>query len=516
MFKRCYRQVKSADFILPAPIGGLNKRDPISAMDATDAVEMDNYIPMTSSIELRPGYELYAKLSDFHNGQKIETLARYSTSETERMIAVFAGKAYDVSTSTPVCFDQVVFSKSRCQTMLYQNRLFLMNGVDVPKVFYVDEQNQSHLQDWGFQGEDLSSPKIVNGSVSHEFVWFVEKNSTRAWVSNVAGNISGTLEAFDVAQVLKWGGHLITVFNWTIDGGTGLDDYTCLMSSEGEVLVYKGYNPHDAGHFELKGSYKLSKPIGYQCVMPFLGDVVVMTEDGYMPLSKVLSSNNAVIASFAFSDKIRGLVLKRASVYKYLEGWQSIVYAKKGYAIFNVPVGNTFEQHVININTGAWCRFTNIRAFCWCSFQDHIYFGSDNAIYRFGEVYADDGQPIEGAVEQAYSSLGSDHLKKIVLIKPRICSSKDFRLTVYTNMDYEKNNAGYYVDVGQEIMTKWNASKWNEGKWLSYKTRKMQGQWIENSATGFKASVVFKTKTKATLIEWYETGLRLQRGTGIL
>jgi len=516
MLKRCSRHVKSVDYLLPAPVGGLNKRDPLSAMDRLDAIQMDNYIPLAGSIELRPGYETYAKLADFEASKKIETLACYNTSQTTRMIAVFDGLAYDVSSKTPSCFGNISFSQNRCQSVQYKNRLFLLNGTDTPKVFYVDDQNQTHLENWGFVGQDLNDTKIVNAGVSHEFLWFVEKNSTRAWVSSVGGNISGTLESFDVSEVLKWGGHLISVFNWTVDGGTGLDDYTCLMSSEGEVLIYKGYNPSDVDNWSLMGSYKLSKPIGYQCVMPFQGDVIIICQDGYMPLSKALSANNAVVSSLVFSDKIRGLVLDRAAMYQHQDGWQGIIYAKKGYAIFNVPVGNNFEQHVMNINTGAWCRFTNINATCWCLYDGELYFASGNTVYCFGKNFDDNGQAIEGLVEQAYSSLSSENLKKIVLLKPKLRTSKDFRLIIYTNMDYETRQTSYYVNLSSDSGAKWGKAEWNNAAWFSLKTKKMQGQWLANSATGFKASVVFKTKTAGNAIEWYETGIRFQTGTAIL
>lgn len=512
------RKVKSFDVNLPAPVGGLNKRDPLMSMDAADAIKMDNYIPGISSVELRPGYEKHTALGAFSATDKVETLCSYHTSEHSKMIAVFGGKAYDVSLSTAVEYPNVSFSKSRCQSVQYRDRLFLLNGYDVPKVYYIDGNNVEHFENWGFSGENLQALKIVGAGVCHEFLWFVEKNSTRAWVSTVGGQVSGTLAAFDTAQVLKWGGKLVAVFGWTIDGGAGLDDYTCLLSSEGEVLVYKGYDPNDADQFTLIGSYKLSRPIGYQCVMAYQGDVVIITEDGYLPLSKALSLNNAGFSAMAFSDKIKGLVLERTAAYKNEDGWQSLIYAKKGYAIFNVPIGNAFEQHVINIASGAWCRWTNIRAFCWCVHEGELYFGSDNYVFKFGNTYSDDGLAIEGEIEQAYSDLTTSSVKKIVLLRPKIRSSQDFKLMIWTNMDFENQEKDFYVIFGtkQNSGGKWNVAKWNEANWYSLKTRKMQGQWLSNSAIGFKASIVFKTKTKGNLIEWYETGLRVETGTGIL
>lgn len=516
--KNVNRHVKSSDVILPAPVGGLNKKDPLSDMSPTDAIVMDNYIPMNGCVRLRPGYEKYVSLGNFESSRKVETLSCYNITGKTKMIAVYGSKAYDVSNPTVHQYENVNFSVSRCQTLLYRGHLYFMNGTDTPKVFYIDDQDQEHFEDWNFSADDLPAHKIISGGVSHEFLWFIEQNSTNVWVSSVAGNISGTLTLFDVGQILKWGGYLVAVFNWTIDGGEGLDDYTCLLTSEGEVLIYKGYNPNDADHFTLMGSYKISKPIGYQCVLPFHGDVIIICEDGYMPLSQVLSSNNAPVAVAAFSNKINDLVMERASLYKKLSGWQGIIYGKKGYGIFNVPVANTFEQHVVNVKTGAWCRFTNIRAFCWCLYDGHLFFGTDNGICIFDKGYSDDGLAIEGTIKQAYTSLGTSALKKITLIKPRLKTIKNLTLIIGTDMDFEDRKISDFVRLNFEDKkyAVWSTSLWNTASWQSFENKKIQGQWIANSATGFKASVVFQTKTNENDVQWFETALRSEVGTGIL
>ena len=57
--KNVNRAVKSREIILPSPIQGLNRRDSLSAMQPLFAVVMDNYIPLDSKVELRPGYSVY-------------------------------------------------------------------------------------------------------------------------------------------------------------------------------------------------------------------------------------------------------------------------------------------------------------------------------------------------------------------------------------------------------------------------------------------------------------------------
>ena len=69
------RAVKSREITLPSPIIGLNRKDPVSAMNPLFAVTMDNYIPLDSKVELRSGYSLFSKLGT--DGSLVKTLAAY-------------------------------------------------------------------------------------------------------------------------------------------------------------------------------------------------------------------------------------------------------------------------------------------------------------------------------------------------------------------------------------------------------------------------------------------------------
>ena len=88
-------------------------------------------------------------------------------------------------------------------------------------------------------------------------------------------------------------------------------------------------------------------------------------------------------------------------------------------------------------------------------------------------------------------------------------------------MDFEERQFDYAANIDRTVLSKWNNLKWSSlsnpigTKWATLKG-KIQSQWIANSATGFKASVVFKTKTRGNLIEWYDTGFRYEQGNSIL
>src|SRR5574344_616328 len=333
------RNNKSVSYTLPAPIKGLNVRDSLANMNAEYAITMDNYIPSDTKVALRKGYILYCNLS-----ASVDTLSEYKTGNGSKLIAIAEGKAYNISSpDTPYQYENLSFSDSHCQTQQYKNYLYFVNGWDIPKVYYVDNDDNEHFEDWQFVAEDKPDLHIANVAVSKQRLWFVERNSLKVWYPEVAGNIAGTLQSFDFSQVARFGGKLVAVANWTQDGGQGIDDLTVFITSEGEALVYSGSNINDATDWTLKGSYKISKPIGYNCLVPYQGDVVIISEDGYIPLSKALPLERANSSQVSFSDAIRGLVLDRTAKYANHKGWQGIIYGRGGYGIFNVPVSKQYE-----------------------------------------------------------------------------------------------------------------------------------------------------------------------------
>ena len=513
------RRNKSQNYTLPSPVGGLNARDTLDMMKENEAIVMDNYIPGETKVVLRRGYVRYVE-----TGMPVRTLVEFKAeSGNNRFFAFGGGTLWDITSADAAQNLNKSFKNDMWQTVQFKNRLFAVNGEDAPQVFYVNDEGEGVWEDASFSGTNLIPEALVNAASSKQRLWFVEKGSLKAWYSENAGEVQGNLLAFDLSTVVRDGGYLVAVANWTQDGGAGMDDLTVFLTSEGEALVYAGTNPNSAGDWKLKGSYRVSRPVGYRCVLAYQGDIVIISDDGYLPLSAALPLAQANSSQIAFSDHIRGLVLERTAAGKSKTGWQGFIYSRGGYALFNVPVNQRFEQHVINLNTGAWCRFTGINANCWGVFNQRAYFGMHDGVMLFDEGCSDDGNAIEGHVEQAFTPLGLAAVKKVQLLNPRTVSFNPFALVLYTNTDFGSSKQDFAETIGSfsSTLTKWNSCKWSSkafpsGTRWAVLRGSVRSQWIANSATGFKFSIVFKTKTRGNAIEWYDTGVRYEGGTGII
>ena len=163
-----------------------------------------------------------------------------------------------------------------------------------------------------------------------------------------------------------------------IDGGEGVDDLLALIMSSGEVLIYSGSDP-SASNFALVGTYRIAEPVNEKRAIAKLGgDVIVMTKEGYLPLSQVVRQDIVGNKAAAISEKIRGTVINQVKTTGSSTGWQIFVSPDGDKVYFNYPTGDSsdpFNQHVFNPIIRAWCLFENLPSYVWGQYDGDTFFG---------------------------------------------------------------------------------------------------------------------------------------------
>src|SRR5436309_11873039 len=82
----------------PVPIGGVNARDPLSAMAPTDAVSMDNWFPTPSYLQVRNGSQTWATGLP----GAVETIMGYNGLTVRKLWAWSGTNLYDVTSQGAV------------------------------------------------------------------------------------------------------------------------------------------------------------------------------------------------------------------------------------------------------------------------------------------------------------------------------------------------------------------------------------------------------------------------------
>lgn len=423
---------------IPAPVGGLNALDALANMPATDAVAMTNYFPQPSSVSLRNGYT--QNTTGF--GAWVESLMPYTSPTAKKLFAASGTSFYDATAAGAVGGAVVTsLTNARWQSVNYTNSahswLYCVNGVDSPQLY-----NGSTWQ----AVTGISSPIAITGVTTSTLIdvcsfksrlWFIQANTTLAWYLPTSA-VGGAAVSFDFGNLFLLGGYLVTMVGVSISDAGGVDDYAAFISSEGEILLYRGTDPAQTSTWALVGRFNIGRPVGQRCTMRYGSDVIVICADGFYPISKALLTNRNELQD-SLSYKILNLINNDVQSYSGNFGWQPILYPTGNKVIINVPQKeNSIQyQYVMNTVTSAWCKFTGWNAACFAILADKLYFGGKTYVALADTGTSDNGGTITGDCTQAFNYFGNPGVqKRFTMVRPVLQVTGSVSPAIALEVDY--------------------------------------------------------------------------------
>ncbi len=512
--RRLVQQARANVASLPAPVGGWNARDSLANMAPTDAVQLVNFFPSVSNVNLRGGYTQHATgLPD-----DVETLMTYAGGATDELWAISDGGIYDVTSAGAVGAAAVSsLTNSRWEytnvTTAGGNYLYAANGVDKPLLYngssWTAIDGVSSPAITGVTTTTLTQPTLFKNRM-----WFIQKGTLKAWYLPTS-SVGGAAQVLDLSAVARLGGTLIAMAAWTIDAGYGVDDNLVFITDQGEVIVYRGTDPASASTWALIGIWIVGSPIGNRCLMKYGGDLLVLTLDGLVPLASALQSSR-LDPQVALSDKIQGAFAAAASAYGNNFGWCLLYNPKNNALIVNVPVSDGVkEQFVMNNITKAWCKFTGWNAFHFALLNDEPYWGGATFVAKAWTTgtlgYTDDTSNIVGQVLQAFNYFETRGVKKIFTrARPAIFSNGTPSITVGINVDFNIQDNVAPLSFTPPVVGVWDVGLWDTAVWGS--DLEIQNNWQGVTGVGYCGAIQLQSSSNKLNIQWASTDVVYQLG----
>jgi hypothetical protein len=439
-------------------------------MPPENAVILDNFIPRAGYVELRRGYVPWQEGLPL----PVETLMVWRghvQSTADDIFAACGGSIYDVSNQNDAPVE--VFTGAgnpRWQWVNFANDagtfLIAANGASVP--IYYNGTAFTDTAITGTAGIITLDPRTLVDVMDHKGrLFFVQENSLRIWFLEPFA-IQGTANLLDLGPIFDKGGSIICQATWTLDGGSGADDLAVFVTTQGQVAVYQGLDPSDANNWALVGVYDLGLPLSRRSLIKYGSDLVLLTTDGVVPLSQALKLDRAQENLVALTQKIQNAFQQATQRYRGNFGWEGTLYPKGTLAVFNVPTANLTrsEQYVQNVQTGAWCRFTGIDAFCWAVANDQMYFGASDYVGLWDTGYADNTTGITGDIKTAFNYFGSrGSLKKFEMLQPVLRISGDLAPAVEIVTDFKENVPTAVPTTISTTGGRWDTGLWDVALW---------------------------------------------------
>lgn len=498
--KRRPPQIVAQAVPFPAPTGGWDAISPVANMPIDRAVQLDNWIPRPGYIEPRPGFiKRCTGVGDAST--PVQTVMAYNGfNGTNNLFAAAGTTIYDCSNpGVAVATSITTLSNSRLQYLQFSNPssvqyLVVCNGVDAPLLY--DGSSWTNLS---VSGSGVTPSSFIQVAQHKGRLWFVQANSTNPVYMTGVGTITGSAATFPLGQLMSKGGNVVAIGTWTIDTRQTVDEYMAFVTSRGQVIVYAGTDPSTSNTWSLVGRYDIGRPIGTRCLSRISGDLLIITIDGVIGMSEMLSTDRAAANRVSLTSKILNKMAQSAQLYFTNFGWQIIEYAKGTLSILNIPQQENVQQYqyAMNTITGAWCQFIGINANCWeVDAQDNVFFGGNNGtVFQWDVGAGDDGKNISCIAKTAYNPFGSaPQRKRYTALQPLITTTGVAIPSVGINVDFKDASVLSTEQPAGVVQPEWDQAIWDQFVWPQLASN--TNNWIALAGTGYYVSIVTQVTTQ--------------------
>jgi hypothetical protein len=491
-------------FNIPAPVGGLNFRDPIASMSPNDALILDNFIPKQLGVELRKGYQVH---TDAIN-EPIGSIFAYNAPDPDdnKIFAAADGDIYDV-TAHPATVAQ---STTGSLDNLWWTTQF-STGADTfllavsPSGGYWTYSTSSG---WVKRTPTNlpANPRTVG--VWKRRIFFTCDGDDNVYYMTSVNAITGTVTAFPMGAHLSRGGYVSATANWTLDAGTGIDDYLVVFGTEGDVMVWQGIDPSVSTDFSLRGIWYIGPVPRYgRYFTPMGGDVMVVSELGLVPLSRLINGQ-FVEGQPGPSAKIQDVLAPRIALLRTVASWDVFPLPSEDILILKLPQSSgSNQQFAMNITTGSWCTLSGLPMACATLLGGRLYFGTStgevckgfdgtlDGILRDGTG----GNPIQGEIQTAFQTFGTPgQNKKFDMARPIFVAPSAPSVKVRLNTQYSFSTVGGSPAYVVEEPGYWDSGVWNVARWGSA-SRTYQA-WVGLVGMGYYGSLRMRVRGNAETI----------------
>ena len=421
-------------YTFPASVGGVNAIDSLMMMPPSDCLYTYNLMPSEYGLRLRQGYREWAtgcvESPQRSENVDVHTIIPFESNvqdvANDRLFAVTSEGIWDVtlfntiSPTQEVIFPQTSgtagygvwseFTGDAAGDGLRGHYMFYADGLN--GIWQYEEATDAWSQPisgtgvggWYFldnQDPRVQQPFPVDNvafvMVFKQRIWVILEDEDDAWYLPVA-SVAGELKRFTFGSKMPHGGNLMGLFNWTVDGGDGVDDMMVAVSRGGDVVIYQGEDPEitpdgsSQGPWSTRGVWYIGEiPATRRLAVDYGPDLYLLSTFGLTSLNDLLQGTPLTGATP--SRKVNRFLRADVENGKDSSAWQLVSHPGDGFIqiITPKPSQTPYIQYNMNMQTGAWGFWESVPIFGADSWSGSYMMGGPR-----GVVYINDGN-LDGA-----------------------------------------------------------------------------------------------------------------------
>ena len=481
---------------LPAPTSGIDARVAAAQMPPEVCLYSFNLIGGEYGMKLRNGYREWT--TDVESAPAasdgVHTLMAFDSNTGgttgSRLFAVTAEGIWDVTDYNSAPTLEATFTDAQagaghgvyCHYVDQAGKDWLMYADEINGLWEYDSETGTWAVPTGITGPNIALIAYV--VVHKQRMWLVERNSSNAWYLPVASK-TGAATAFYFGAKFQHGGTLRGLYNWTVDGGAGVDDYLVAISGAGDVIPYRGTDPSDVNTWTSVGTFFVgSVPNGRNFCGEYIGNLFILSSFGLISMSDLLRGVNITEADYEGSLTYRIAAPIRAAMHltRTEYGWEPKFLPQQGVLIINQPALVTSyepKQWVQSLATRSWGEWRGVPVAAMEEWHGSVYIGGTDNIIRIMDGTRDkvlidtlnpahNGYPIKFSLLTSYQDYGEPAQYKMVqMVRPDFFSQQkpSYQVKVYYDYELVEFTAGVAPPEVSPEGDEWDSSLWDAAIW---------------------------------------------------
>lgn len=483
--------MKSTPKSMPAPVGGWVSAQNLAAMAPGTCLRLVNAFPTTTGVSIRGGNIKHATVSVGVPPEPVESLMGYIGASLRTLFASCDGDIFDIT--TVVDPDVPPAPDVTGQTANYYSHVnFATSGGFY--MYAVNGADDAQLYDGSaWQAVNAASvPIAVTGTNTAEWSQinayrnrlYAVRRGTLIVDYLPVDSVGGAASQLSLAGIFREGGAVFFTATWSSESGSSaLSDYLVAVSTLGEFAVFQGSYPGGTD-WSLAGVYTIGLPMGINGWFKAGGDIVVLCENGAIPISAARFKDPAALSMDAISKNIHpDWILETAR--RRAVPWEVAKWNERSAFYVNVPVVSTTtppRPFVGNLQTGAWCEYSAWDTRTVLIHDGRLYFGCNDGTIRLAEVSGYDlDMPYTYQIAYAWDHVGPPgFVKTVSQAKAEFLTARPFNMLLSASTDYTQifpvpppvladNEPASLWDVGL-----WDVALWDQGESQVRRTTRWQ------------------------------------------
>lgn len=459
---------------------GLKLNAPVGQVKDGHALVLDNWICRDDGLHVREGWSPYR----LGLPGAVTRIIPQGDAAHRKVYAATANAIYDVWTPVLTSLANGNWHSVRMVNAAGQFSV-AANGADG---LFVSDGVTASIKTLG----GLAAAKYDRVHWHHHRLWLAGNDLEPHYLDMDA--VQGTAHPFPLTQNCRKGGRVVAMATITKDGGRSSNDELAFVTSEGELLIYGGNDPDNAGSFGIVGVWDVGKPRGPRCFAEDGGEVVLLTERGLLQIPSATNAPQRQIGQAAVSDAIEPLLSKRWAQTASGE-WEVVASAEHGFLLIS---DGTYSY--CRSDTDGWSRFVGIPGKSWTEFDGELLFATGTTVAKYGG-HMDRDQPIPSCMVEAFSRLGASQYKTARRFRPHYKALHPYLPRVELLTDEREPLDPFAAANLDDVHHVWPDLDWPDTPiaWEQAMSSRVN-LWRSVNGRGFTMAAAIGMKTRAPLI----------------